>query len=381
MAIETSPSKIAHDSAQTRARSRIIAIDALRGLALLFMALDHAAAFVNTGLQAETYGGEAAQLEGITHWLSGLITNIAAPTFWLLSGVSIALFAAGRQRAGDSEWQISRFLLIRAIVIIVLDLTICEWAWNGSAIGYTHVLLSLGFWIAALSILRLLPLRWLILLSITILLGYQAFLPWIVTLGQPNILLAWLLSYNVVGYPAIEFSLFGWGSLPLFGFVLGSLIHQEPWRSPNTWLKLSGGLLVAALVLRAIGGFGDLVPYQSEQAWHYFIILSKTPPALDFFLFNLGLSAGLMSVLCLISPWLDRKPLHWIVVCGQVSLFFFVLHIVVYGLLGRALMALDLPLLSMVRAYGLWIIGLGLIIPLCIWYRQARKSHPLLRYL
>ncbi|MDW8328158.1 MAG: hypothetical protein RMK99_16465, partial [Anaerolineales bacterium] len=59
---------------QTAAKSRILPLDALRGLALLFMALDHAAAFVKVGLQAETYGGLVAVLQSPVYWLSGLLT-------------------------------------------------------------------------------------------------------------------------------------------------------------------------------------------------------------------------------------------------------------------------------------------------------------------
>jgi uncharacterized membrane protein len=88
-------------------RSRILAIDAMRAIALAAMALDHAAASVGVSLQAETYGGQAAILASWPYWVTGLFTNLAAPTFWLLSGASIALFAAG-DAARVSEWGITR---------------------------------------------------------------------------------------------------------------------------------------------------------------------------------------------------------------------------------------------------------------------------------
>lgn len=363
------------------ARGRIVAIDALRGLALILMALDHAATFVRTGLQAETYGGQPALLESASHWLSGLLTNLAAPAFWLLSGVSVALFAAGRRRAGDSEWEITRFLLIRAGVILLLDLTICEWAWLRHHTPYLHVLLSLAISIALLSVLRLLPVRLFTALTALLLLGYQALLPWIVSLGQPSLGLALLFSYNVDTYPAVEFSILGWSGLTWLGFLLGQGLASPTFRRPRSWAALGAGLLGLWLALRLAGGYGDLVPYTAGQPWHSFLIMSKTPPALTFFAFNLGLGALLMSLFLRWSAWLEQPLMRWLVVCGQVSLFFFVMHIVVYGLLGRAVLALDLPMPSMVRAYATWLLGLGALVPLAYVYRSARKRNLLLRFL
>jgi uncharacterized membrane protein len=366
------------------ARSRILAIDALRGLALILMALDHAATFVMTGLQAETYGGQPAILEGASHWLSGLLTNLAAPTFWLLSGVSVALFAAGRRRAGDSEWAITRFLLIRAGAILLLDLTICEWAWLRHQTPYLHVLLSLAISIALLSVLRLLPVRVFAALTLLLLLGYQVMLPWIVQLGQPESLgLALLLSYNVGIYPAVEFSVLGWSGLTCLGFLLGQHIGAPALRQPRSWLAIGAGLLGLWLALRLAGGFGDLVAYTADQPWYHLLIMGKTPPTLTYLAFNLGLAALLMACFCFWDMWLERPALRWLAVCGQVSLFFFVMHIVIYGLLGRIVLALDLPLPSMVRAYMVWLIGLGVLIPLAFLYRDLRKRNPrsLLRYL
>lgn len=127
-------------TAHTATQTRIDAIDALRGIALILMGLDHAAYFARTGIQAEHYINETTVLESWPHWVTGLFTNIASPTFWFLSGISLALFVLGRRKKGASEQSISQFLITRAGLIILLDFTIVGMMW-----GYSfNVLSSLG---------------------------------------------------------------------------------------------------------------------------------------------------------------------------------------------------------------------------------------------
>jgi uncharacterized membrane protein len=84
------------EAAAVAVGQRVLPIDALRGVAMIAMALDHVASFLRIGLQAETYGGLPAVLQSWPHWLAGLFTNVAAPTFWLLSGVSVVLLETSR---------------------------------------------------------------------------------------------------------------------------------------------------------------------------------------------------------------------------------------------------------------------------------------------
>jgi hypothetical protein len=142
-------------------------------------------------------------------------------------------------------------------------------------------------------------------------------------------------------------------------------------------------LLCTWFVLRLIGGFGDLVPFTTNDQWHYFVIMSKTPPSLTYLAFNLGWSALLMAVLYAQSDWLERVPLTWLIKCGQVSLFFFAAHIVVYGLLGRGISMLNLPGPAIVRTYIVWVCGWAILVPLAMAYQSLRRRYPRspLRYL
>jgi len=361
---------------------RILPIDALRGVAMIAMALDHVASFLWVSLQAETYGGQPAILESWPHWVAGLFTNIAAPIFWLLSGVSVALLETSRRKKGDSDWQISRFLLIRAGVILVLDMTVCQAFWAGKG-PYTHVLLSIGISLVGLSLLRLLPVYVTTVLSLLMLLGYQLGLPYIAAnfSQTDHFWRALFFSYSTRTFPAVEFSLLGWASLMGLGYSLGKKIPNPGLSQRDFLTKTIFALLGLWLILRLAGGFGDLTPYSKDQPWYYFLVMSKTPPSLTYLAFNLSLAAIIFAFFATRSQWLKYLPLKWLVLFGQVSLFFFVIHIVVFGLLGRATRALQLPLPGMAQVFLVWMVGLAIMLPLASTYRSLRKRYRILRYL
>ena len=158
--------------------ARFGAIDTLRGIAITTMALQHVAFFMRGSFQAETYGGRPADLMGWPYWVSGLLVDLNAPTFWLLVGLSVPLMVSTRRGNGDSEWTITRHMMQRAGVLAVLDLTICDWAWRVAEppVPYTHVLLSIALCLALLSVVRLLSRVAVGAGAVVMLIGYQYFM-------------------------------------------------------------------------------------------------------------------------------------------------------------------------------------------------------------
>jgi uncharacterized membrane protein len=363
---------------------RLLPIDALRGIALMAMSLDHAAASVWVSLQAETYGGQPAVLASWPYWIAGLFTNIAAPTFWFLSGISLALFTNARKRKGVPENEITRHFLIRSLVIIVLDLTLCWLAWSGKT-PYLHVLLSIGFCLLLMSFTRRINIRLFLVLTLGVFFSYQLALPMIAaSLSQTRQFLpAFFLSYSTLTVPAVEFSIFGWGTLMGLGFVVGQKATSEWFQRPRTWVFVGFALWLLCFILRVWGKFGDLTPMQPGQSWYYFLIMGKTPPSFSFLSFNLGIASFILAGLFLFNSLLRKKPLSWIVICGQVSLFYFAAHIVGYGLLGRLVRWFELPVPDVVLAILTWFLGLVILVPITIAYRSVRSRHPgsVLRFL
>jgi len=363
---------------------RLSAIDALRGIVILGMSLRHTAYFMRYPLQAETYGGQPAQLLGAPYWVTGLIANISAPTFFFLFGLSLALYVNGRRRRHEDEWSITRFLATRAVVIFLLDVTICDWMWSGPR-PYTHVLLSIALAMLFLSVARWLPLWMLTAFAFVLTLGYQIFLPIITPLysESADFWMALLFSYSTITRPATEFSILGWFPLPIWGYVLGQYATQPAMRRPRAWLWLGAALVALAIFVRATNILNEPTPFDPRRGWQDFFIMSKTPPSLTFLALNLGLSAMVLAALYAAGDRLTRPPLQWLIVCGQATLFFFVAHIFVYGWMTQLVMALHLPGPPLIYSLSIWFAGLGVLIPLAYYYRQLRKRYPtsFLRYL
>ncbi len=364
----------------TTATVRIVAIDALRGVALVLMALDHASFFVGAGLQAESYGGQPVALQSGAYWISGLLTNLASPIFFLLGGYSLALYAAGRRRKGDRAWATTRYMLIRAAVILVLDLTVCNFFWRGET-PYVHVLTAMAASLVILSVLRLLPAAALTGVALATLLLHQALIgaiagPLAVDAPQ-SFWQAFWLTYSYATNPALGFAVLGWGPLMWLGYALGQFQGHPAMSRPRTWVAVGLGLLALWLGLRLVGSFGDLGPFGAIGGTPaHLLIMSKAPPSLSYFAFNLGLAALLLAAFYAWPGLIKHGPLSRLVVVGQVSLFFYVAHIVVYNLVAQLFGLVTLPGPRVIWGYLAWLTGLAVLLPLASWYRKQRKRYP-----
>jgi uncharacterized membrane protein len=158
--VEAPPTRSARRVASDRCgQSRIASIDILRGLVMAIMALDHTRdIFGNSGFNPRDVTEPALFF---TRW----VTHFCAPTFIFLAGLSAFLYGRGR-----SAEELSRFLLIRGVWLILIDLTVIKFGWRFEVDLYhlsAGVIFVIGMSMAALAALILLP-RWAIA-SVTLL--------------------------------------------------------------------------------------------------------------------------------------------------------------------------------------------------------------------
>src|SRR6202043_3120812 len=108
----------------TRRRPRLESVDVLRGVIMIFMALDHTRDFFGiTGFSPTDPATTTIPLF-FTRW----ITHFCAPVFFLLTGAG-AYLSLGRK----SKRELSLFLLTRGLWLIFLELTITRclgWQFN-----------------------------------------------------------------------------------------------------------------------------------------------------------------------------------------------------------------------------------------------------------
>jgi uncharacterized membrane protein len=106
---------------------RMSSIDILRGLVIVVMALDHVRDSLMTGsTQDPTFDPTTGPLLFATRWS----THLCAPTFVFLSGVSAGLMA---RRKSQSE--LARFLLLRGLWLIAVEILVVSTAASFSPTG------------------------------------------------------------------------------------------------------------------------------------------------------------------------------------------------------------------------------------------------------
>jgi uncharacterized membrane protein len=146
--------------------TRLTGIDALRGLVMVIMALDHVRDFFHDG--AMVFSPEDLTRTTPILFFTRWITHVCAPVFVFLAGVGAFL----RHRRNGPNWQLSRFLLIRGLWLVLLEVTVMRLAFNFTFSPQYPVLLlvlwALGVSMIALAVLIYLPTRVLALASITV---------------------------------------------------------------------------------------------------------------------------------------------------------------------------------------------------------------------
>ena len=134
---------------------------------MAIMALDHSRDFFGTSDFNPRDVMEPALF--LTRW----VTHFCAPTFILLAGLSAFLY--GRER---STGELSRFLLIRGLWLILIDLTLIKFGWRFEVDLYrlsAGVIFVIGASMVVLSALIWLP-RWVIAgVSLIMLCGHNLF--------------------------------------------------------------------------------------------------------------------------------------------------------------------------------------------------------------
>ena len=376
-------------------RGRIEAIDIVRGVVMILMAIDHTRDFFGSPTANPTNLATTTIPLFFTRW----ITHFCAPTFCLLTGTGA--FLAGRRK---SRSELSRFLLTRGLWLIFLEVVVCRclgWQFNFDyRITGLIVLWSLGWSMIVLSALVYLPPAAVAAFGIVMIATHNLLdsVPWDnwlwSILHAPNVLYASPRFTLFEAYPLIP-----WVGVAAAGYGLG---HIYDWPSDRRKLFLLRlGLLLTALffVVRAIDHYGDPRPWSTQHSPAFtvlsFLNTTKYPPSLAYLLMTLGPTLFFLGVLEKGTPAWLRPAL----IVGKVPMFYYLLHIplihvlaiaVCYARYGQVHWMFESPNLgsfpvtfppgwgySLPIVYLVWIVVVVSLFPLCRWFagvRQRRKD-------
>ena len=365
--------------------SRLLPVDALRGLIIVFMALDHANHFIaQKHSPGEMWGGPFPTYTDPLAFLTRLITHLSAPGFFFLMGVGMFLFANASRKQGWSEWAIVRFFLIRGGILIALKFLVVNRAWELSPGGwgisiYVGVLFALGATMILGSLFLRLKTPYLLILAAALFVGTELLVPaasqWgPIKLANPMDLLNPLLivpgrvaEINLwCNYPALP-----WLELVIFGFALGHWLVEGEQRAYRRALLLGGAFLLAFVALRALDGFGNIRP-RMGNTWIDFLNVVKYPPSMTFTLLTMGVNLMLLSAFARTGER-PQPVLNVLAVLGRVPLFFYVVHLFVYAGLGWLFTPRGASIAAM---YPFWLLGLLIMYPLCLWFGRLKQRQP-----
>ena len=206
--------------------------------------------------------------------MARFITHFCAPTFFFLSGTSIAISTARKLQKGVSQRKVSLHLVKRAVVLVLLMVFI-----EGNAFGlsplYFGVLGCFAACFIIFSVFRRLLWQAILGVSVAILLLHQildlSFLPnegfWLLVKLYLHVPSYGYYPFQVL-YPIIP-----WIGVMGLGWCFGVYLNHldnERIRKLSKPIALMGVVsLVAFVVIRWLNGYGNLVSRQGNtiQAW------------------------------------------------------------------------------------------------------------------
>ncbi|MCU1732734.1 MULTISPECIES: DUF1624 domain-containing protein [unclassified Pseudomonas] len=325
--------------------TRLHSIDALRGLVILFMLLDHVRETFYLHLQVAD-PMDVTQIDPAL-FLSRTLAHLCAPVFILLTGLSAFLY--GEKYQGKAA--VSAFLFKRGLFLVVLEFTLVNFAWTFQlppSVVYLQVIWAIGLSMLALSALLWLPRGVLIALGVLLVAGHNlldglhfavghwAHVPWAVLHDRGWIEVSEGLRLRT-SYPLLP-----WIGVISLGYAIGPWFARgtEAGQRRQLLLGTAIGALGLFLVLRLLNGYGEkpwLSGDTAVQTLMSFFNITKYPPSLLFLALTLGI--GLL-LLVLFERRNDGRAVRWLAVFGAAPMFFYLLHLYVLKLLYLASVAI-----------------------------------------
>jgi len=392
---EVAMAKAPQGAVPVAATKRLVSIDALRGMVMLFMLVDHVRETWFLHLQVSDPVDANTVMPSL--FFTRLLSTFCAPVFVALTGVSAWLYGQSHTKA-----EVSSFLVKRGLFLIFLELTFVGFAWTAKfppSTFWLQVIWAIGISMIALAGLIHLSRGTQIAIGLAVVCLHNLldeivltpespwFAPWAILHQRSLIELGGGMVAKTT-YPVLP-----WIGVILLGYVLG------PWFARGSdanvrmrrLLWLGAGLIIGFVLLRWANIYGDKPWFHAESSLRTvmsFLALTKYPPSLLFLMPTLGFGA---LVLAMFEKWEASRAMPWLAMLGGAPMFYYLLHL--YVLKALYLIALSIYGPNKGTVFGVdnvsivWIWVAILIVPLYFptrWFaglKQRRKDIWWLKYL
>ncbi|HUQ10640.1 MAG TPA: heparan-alpha-glucosaminide N-acetyltransferase domain-containing protein [Steroidobacteraceae bacterium] len=367
--------------------NRIGGIDALRGLVVILMALDHAREFMAPSGFSPTDASVTTGFLYFTRW----VTHLCAPTFVLLAGMSCYLICT---QLGDAR-RYRNFVVVRGLILVAIEVSLVALGWDFEFREIRlQVIWVLGMSMVCVGLMHRLPRQVMFWLGVFLCLLSHEMLSRIDTTNPLLVILFGTGSIGNIGSipVVVMYSLVPWLGLMMVGYGCANWVTARLREGKRaTWVGLL--LLAAAVLLRAFTSYGDpdgwrVIEGDPVGTMMMFFDLAKYPPSPLYLACMSGLAFTLLFTI-------DRAPqgvLDVLKVYGRAPLLFYVVHLYViqivrwakiiwvhFGLPGYTMLPPDTLTLDDMRglywAYGVCAFALILLYKPCIWFYRAKKAR------
>lgn len=373
---------------------RIESLDVLKGLVMVFMALDHTRDYFHEA--AFFFDPTDPEKTNLILFLTRWVTHFCAPTFSFLAGTSA--FLVGRKK---SMKELSSFLVKRGFWLILIELTIVEIGWsfnlNFDSFGLL-VIWSLGVSMIFLAALIHMKLKHILIFSLVMIFGHN-----LLNLISIEGNFLWSLLHQREFYEfggirvRVVYPLIPWIGVMSLGYYVGSFYSREidpVWRR-RTLTRAGLGAIALFVLVRAINLYGNPKHWESYdtmiQTFYSFMDPSKYPPSVTYLLMTLGPAILFLGI----SEGFRGKLANILKVYGKVPFFYYILHIYIihagamllaeltgYGwdsMILSAFVCLEPQLegygVSLGYVYLVWLAVLAVLYPLCLWYGRYKLGN------
>ena len=344
-ASDPSMTSVTQASAAPPASQRLLSIDALRGLVIIFMLLDHVRE--TFFLHRQVVDPMNIDATDPSLFFSRTLAHLCAPVFVLLTGLSAFLYGEKYQGKRD----VSAFLFKRGLFLVVLEFTLVNFAWTFQfppTVIYLQVIWAIGISMIALAALVWLPRPLLLVLGVAIIAGHNLLdslhfapgsamhVPWAILHDRGWIEFSDSLRLRT-SYPVLP-----WIGVIALGYCMGPWFARAASAATRQrcLLLAAAGALSGFVALRLLNGYGEAQWFAHDHAIQTlmsFFNITKYPPSLLFLTLTLGM--GLLLLLGFERAG-QRKWISILAVFGAAPMFFYLLHLYVLKVLYLASVAL-----------------------------------------